>query len=95
MLCWTARRKDGRQPGLVAENIMSILVDICINASYNSATGKNKRAWFGGEFMEQRILALMQKMTNEQKEALINYAQKLLETQRKTEPEPDSRPIAG
>lgn len=45
--------------------------------------------------MEQRILALMQKMTDEQKEQLINYAQKLLEIQQRTEPEPDSRPIAG
>ena len=44
--------------------------------------------------MEQQILALMQKMTDEQKEQLINYAQSLLETQQRTEVEPDSRPKA-
>lgn len=90
-----ARLPYRSQPAEEDQNIMSFSVDFCINASYNSTTKIKARAWLGGESMEQRILALMQKMTDEQKEQLVNYAQKLLEIQQRTEPEPDSRPIAG
>lgn len=35
--------------------------------------------------MEQRLLELVEKMTDEQREELIIYAQSLLETQHRTE----------
>lgn len=44
--------------------------------------------------MKRRILELIEEMTEEQKEELIIYAQTLLETQHRTEVEPDLCPKA-
>lgn len=44
--------------------------------------------------MKQRILELLEELTDEHKEELIIYAQNLLETQRRTEVVPDLCPKA-
>lgn len=49
---------------------------------------------YGGDYMEQRLMEVFEALTEDQKELAVIYVQNLLDTQRMTEPSPDSQQTA-